>query len=211
MSTPTTTASAPITCRSMTVEEADLVIDFITPIVHEVPIFQWMLGIRQSDPDMVRLIAELLIAVALPRARVVGAFSDDELVGLVVWAPPNRGVEDMLEPYRQHAIEALQADPAMAARIHQHQVAMAEHQPKGPHAEVLLAAIIPDRRGGDIVAKMVEPAFRSAKEHNAGVTATTASLELGAVLMRKYGAVRTEEFSVGPVGLNVYVVAPEDV
>jgi len=211
MSISTATTSAPIACRSLTVDEADLAIDFVTPIVHEVPIFKWMLGVRAGDPDMVRLIAELLVAVALPRERVVGAFSGDELVGLVVWAPPNRGVEDMPEPYRQRAIDALRADLAMAARMQQHQAAMAQHQPQGPYVEVLLAAIIPDRRGGDIVTKMVEPAFRSAAAHNAGVTATTASLELGAVLMRKYGAVQTEEFNIGPVGLHVYVVAPEDV
>ncbi|WP_018180182.1 hypothetical protein [Jongsikchunia kroppenstedtii] len=210
MSMPTAT-SAPIACRSLTFDEADLAIDFVTPIVHEVPIFRWMLGVRVDEPDMVRLIAELLVAVALPRDRVVGAFIDNELVGLVVWAPPNRGVEDMPEPYRQRAIDALQADPGMAARMHQHQIAMAEHQPKGPYVEVLLAAIVPGRRGGDIVTTMIEPAFRSAAEHNVGVTATTASLELGAVMMRKYGAVRTDEFTVGPVGLNVYLVAPEDV
>lgn len=204
----TTATSAPIACRPLSVDESELAVDFVTPIVQEVPIFTWMLGSRGANPGMIRMMAQLLIAVALPRGRVCGAFSDGELVGVLVWAPADRGPEGLPETTRDQLIETLRHDRDLAARMQQHQNAMAAHQPSGRYVEVLLAAIVPDQRGGDIVAKMVEPVFESAAEHNAGVTATTASLQLGAVLMRKYGAVQTDEFDVGPVTLHVYVVEP---
>jgi len=197
--------------RVLRFDELADAVDVLAPVLREAPLNEWMLGECADDVEIRRWLIELQLIESLRAGYVLGGFDNGELVGVLVWSPPEP-YEPRPEPeFQRRSIELLEHRPGLRQRLAEFHRATMENPPPRPNVTMLLAGLAPRARSTDLMAKLLTPVLEAATGAGACVWFATAALEIGASSIARFSFEAVGEYAVGPVTMHAYLKPYESV
>jgi len=191
--------------RVLTVDDLDLAIDLLVPAMREAALNEWLLGEWSDDSEVQRWLIELKLLESLRAGYVLGGFDRADLVGVLMWTPPEP-FKPVPEPrFQRRSLELLKTRPQLVQRLAEFQRIDAENRRQRPPVAVALVGRAPRARGTDMMAKLLAPVFDAARAARSGVWFATASPDFGASWGRRFGFEPDGEYVIGPVTMHVFL------
>jgi len=194
--------------RVLTVDELDLAIDLLRPVLREVPLHQWLLGECGDDPDIERWLVELQLLEHLRAGYVLGGFEGAELIGVLMWSPAEPFQRPPEPEFERRSIELLRPHPQFVQRLAEFKRVCAQGRLPRPDVEIVLAGYSERARGSDLSERLLAPAFAEARRAGSGVWMATAARGIGSSAAQRFGFRQVGEYTIGPVTMHVHRSQP---
>lgn len=192
--------------------ELDAAIDLVAGSMHEIPLFEWLLGPHIDDAEVRRWLAGFFVARHVPLGRVEGAITvRGEVLGIVVWTAPDNPSPPLTPSIEETTARILPSRPDIVERLQTMATHATEHDSFDACVDLSLIVTAPSLRGSGFAGRIGLRAQQAAIDGGYGITMMTTSLPVADSHQRLYGAKREETYSLGTVTVYRCRMTPEQV
>ena len=148
-------------------EEAEEAVAVVAHGIREIPLYRWLLGDHVDDSGKREWLARILLLPLLRAGCVAGAVIDGRLVGVLAWQPHDLrfGSTSATSLTRDDFAEVVET-PELLERLRELWTAPPLPPPVEDGVNMILVAVLPEARGGDVLAELVAPVEAYCRERH---------------------------------------------
>ncbi|GMU80129.1 MAG: hypothetical protein AMXMBFR46_29140 [Acidimicrobiia bacterium] len=135
--------------------------------IREIPLYRWLLGEHADDLDKRAWLARILLLPLLRAGCVAGAEADGRLVGVLAWQPHDLDLSAVTEgALTRDDFSAVIQTPELLERLRELWTEPPLPPPVPDGVNMILVTVLPEVRGGDVLADLVAPVEEYCRERD---------------------------------------------
>ncbi|GAA1481080.1 hypothetical protein GCM10009624_15200 [Gordonia sinesedis] len=186
------------TIRAVAPAESAQAVNLVATAMPTIPLFSWVLGSGIDDAELRHWFADLFLTPVIELGRVVGAFDNDRLIGLVAFRDPDDPAGAPLDDAeRDRHLAMAMSVPGLAQRLAAMVTGSVVVAPADDAVNVFVAAVEPEARRGGILWDLMRPVEDHCRERDRPFYVWTGNPDFRDGWIARWGL---ELFSTVPLG-----------